>query len=773
MSIEVWRRAACAAAVAAFACGQSPRSAPPDAQVSITLQPTSVTIQHGAVQQFSAAVTQVADASVVWSVVEGAAGGTIDARGLYTAPETSGTFHVTATSRADPSKSVTALVTVLGDSRPAQSIGVVPEEVHLVTGSVARFIAMVTQATDSSVTWSVLEGASGGSIDASGLYTAPAAAGTYHVIAQANADPTRTAMATAIVAVPPPGVSISISPDRAQITTSGKVSFTATVVGTIDTGAMWSVAEGAAGGSVDGNGLYAPPPTAGTYHVIATAHGDPSKSATAEVAVIAASPPRQDQVVTISPQSLLIQTGGAATFFASAPGSGLVDFTVLEGAAGGSMNGGFYTSSSDPGTYHVVAASRDDPRLTATATVIVRNPAGTMIPSSITVAPAGTVQFTSSRPPDELLTWDIKEGDAGGTISDGFYQAPTTAGTYHVQAHVSFNRGINSLTAEVTVRPDPVYVTVNIPHVTRANPGWGATYRATVHGSSDQRVTWSIVEGAAGGTIDADGQYSTPRDHTGVFHIVATSVAFPSASATATFETCMGDGCGYRFRDAGGAILPFSVLYALFWGDPGAFPADLKTGIESMLRGLDGSAYLAVADQYMRGAKATTRFAGSLEDRTTPPASFLVDTEVCRILDANGVAPRSDGQYFLYASNSMNWTVTVCAWHTNATCHGVPIQIAYMPNPRLSASGGCDANDDLRCSAGGSQTTRNWQNFTAHELMETITDAHPSEQTAWVAPWIDEIGDACAGRLSCVPLGAETYQLQSEYSNAAGGCATH
>jgi len=42
-----------------------------------------------------------------------------------------------------------------------------------------------------------------------------------------------------------------------------------------------------------------------------------------------------------------------------------------------------------------------------------------------------------------------------------------------------------------------------------------------------------------------------------------------------------------------------------------------------------------------------------------------------------------------------------------------------------------------------------------------------------LAPWIDEIGDACAGRLSCVPLGADTYQLQSEYSNAAGSCATH
>jgi len=571
---------------------------------------------------------------------------------------------------------------------------------------------------------------------------------------------------------PPPEVSISISPARAQTTTSGALSFIAIVTGTTDTEAMWSVADGAAGGTIDSHGLYTAPPTAGTYHVIATAHGDPNKSATAEVTVTASLPPQQDQVVTVSPQSLLIQIGGAAVFVASAPRSGLADFTVLEGADGGSFNGGVYFAPSNPGTYHVVAASKDDPRLTATATVIVRSSSGTVVPSSITVSPGGTVLFTTSRPPDEALTWDIDEGDAGGTIDDGFYQAPTTAGTYHIQAHVSFDRRVNRMTAQVTVRPDPVYVTVNMPRSTPANPGWGAAYRATVHGSPDQRVTWSIIEGDAGGTIDADGLYSSPRDYAGMFHVVATSVAVPSASATAIYETCIGDGCGYHFRDAGGAILPASVLYALFWGDPASFPADLKSGIESMLRGLDGSAYLAIADQYMRGAKATTRFEGSLEDRTTPPASFDVGTEICRILDLNGVAPRTDGQYFLYTSAGMTSGGSACAWHTSTTCHGIPIQISFMPNPEL-ATGGCDAPDDLRCSSSASKRTRNWQNYTAHELMEAITDSHPSDQRAWIAPWIDEIGDACAGRLSCVPLGAETYQIQSEYSNAAGSCATH
>jgi hypothetical protein len=53
---------------------------------------------------------------VTWAVSEGAAGGTIDTSGEYTAPSFSGTFHVVATSVADPRRSATATVTVTSAS---------------------------------------------------------------------------------------------------------------------------------------------------------------------------------------------------------------------------------------------------------------------------------------------------------------------------------------------------------------------------------------------------------------------------------------------------------------------------------------------------------------------------------------------------------------------------------------------------------------------------------------------------------------------------------
>ena len=49
---------------------------------------------------------------MIWSVQEGASGGTIDATGRYTAPTAAGTYHVVATSVADPTKTDAAVVRV-------------------------------------------------------------------------------------------------------------------------------------------------------------------------------------------------------------------------------------------------------------------------------------------------------------------------------------------------------------------------------------------------------------------------------------------------------------------------------------------------------------------------------------------------------------------------------------------------------------------------------------------------------------------------------------
>lgn len=91
------------------ACGSASTSGDP---IAVTVEPSAVTLPAGGRQAFTAAVT-AATTSVTWSVLEGGPGGTVTGVGLYTAPASAGTFHVVATSVADPARSGSAVITVV------------------------------------------------------------------------------------------------------------------------------------------------------------------------------------------------------------------------------------------------------------------------------------------------------------------------------------------------------------------------------------------------------------------------------------------------------------------------------------------------------------------------------------------------------------------------------------------------------------------------------------------------------------------------------------
>ena len=78
--------------------------------VKVSVSPSSVTIPSGGKQQFTASVTGTADTRVIWSATIGS----MNQNGLYTAPvvQATTTATITATSRADSSKSATAIVTI-------------------------------------------------------------------------------------------------------------------------------------------------------------------------------------------------------------------------------------------------------------------------------------------------------------------------------------------------------------------------------------------------------------------------------------------------------------------------------------------------------------------------------------------------------------------------------------------------------------------------------------------------------------------------------------
>ena len=172
--------------------------------------------------QLAAKVTGSSSDAVTWATDYG----TISATGLLTAPGTAGTAHVTATSVADPGKSLTI------------SVGVVPP-VSIVNGSISRlalpsskftFIAKVNGVVSSNVDWS----ASSGSITTEGVWTADSSfTGTVTITAKSQADNSKLDTSNITVA---PNVNVrftflnqgdvvlSLRPDKAPLTCANLVS---------------------------------------------------------------------------------------------------------------------------------------------------------------------------------------------------------------------------------------------------------------------------------------------------------------------------------------------------------------------------------------------------------------------------------------------------------------------------------------------------------------------------------------------------------------------
>jgi hypothetical protein len=136
---------------------------------------------------------------------------------------------VVATSRADPSRRDSATVTVTAVPPPVV-VTVAPPVAAANGCTTLAFTATVTGASDGSVTWAVQEGAAGGAITAAGVYTAPAAPGTYHVVATSRADATRSAVVP--VTVTEKILQVAVTPQTIQLAAGGTAQLTATVTTT-------------------------------------------------------------------------------------------------------------------------------------------------------------------------------------------------------------------------------------------------------------------------------------------------------------------------------------------------------------------------------------------------------------------------------------------------------------------------------------------------------------------------------------------------------------
>jgi hypothetical protein len=175
--------------------------------ITVAVSPATATVLAGTNQQFTSTVTGTSNFGVTWSV-DGVRGGnssvgTITINGLYTAPASAGQHTILASSVVDRGSTGNAQVTV------PPGISITPVSARIATNGTQQFTITATAASSINVTWSV-DGAVGGNnstgtISTTGLYTAPASAGTHQIGAASLANPSITASATIVVVLVPPG----------------------------------------------------------------------------------------------------------------------------------------------------------------------------------------------------------------------------------------------------------------------------------------------------------------------------------------------------------------------------------------------------------------------------------------------------------------------------------------------------------------------------------------------------------------------------------------
>lgn len=183
--------------------------------VGVSVAPPNVSLNGGGSQSFTATVTNATNKTVTWSLT---GLGTLDANGAYTAPTfvpSQQTATVKVTSTADPSKSGSAVVTLI-----PVSVSVSPSSPTVPIKATQQFAAAVAGTSNSAVTWSVsgtgCTGSTCGTINATGLYTAPDAIPT---------PPTVTVTAVSAVDVTKSGTATVTITDNANSKLTGSFAF--------------------------------------------------------------------------------------------------------------------------------------------------------------------------------------------------------------------------------------------------------------------------------------------------------------------------------------------------------------------------------------------------------------------------------------------------------------------------------------------------------------------------------------------------------------------
>lgn len=504
--------------------------------ITVSVSPTTAVLYASQTQQLTATVANSTNTAVTWSISP-AGVGTITTGGLYTAPSSitaQQTVTVTATSVANTAVSSSATITL---EPPVAVSGVSPSSAVLYAGQTQTFSATVINTSNTAVTWSISP-SSAGSINSSGLYTAPSSITSQQTVTvTATSQANSAATATATITLYPPVV-VSVSPSGAALYGGGTQQFSATVSNATNTAVTWTVS---GAGSINPSGLYTAPATITsqqTVTVTATSQGNASVSSSATITLY---PPI---AVSVTPTMSVDYANGTIQLSASVSNTSNTGVTWTLSGPGSISSSGLYTaptSVTSQQTVTITATSQANPSVSSSVTITLYPPVAVVVsPTTATLNANETQQFsaTVSNTTNTAVTWTIS--GPGSIDATGLYTAPATITnqqTVTVMATSQANSSVSG-TATVTLLP-PVAVSVT-PATATLTASQTQAFAAAVTNTSNTAVIWTISPTGVG-TIDSTGLYTAPSSISAqqTVTVTATSAADSTKSASATV-TLMG-----------------------------------------------------------------------------------------------------------------------------------------------------------------------------------------------------------------------------------------
>jgi hypothetical protein len=329
--------------------------------------------------------------------------------------------------------------------------------------------------------------------------------------------------------------------------------------------------------------------------------------------------------VSISPGSTSLTTGQTSTFTSTVTGSADKSLIwAVNGLTGGNSTVGtistvgLYTAPDIPPSPNMVAVSvtsAADSTARASATVTITYPAPALTAVSPASFTAGSSDSTITLTGNGLIEQSVVQ--ANGTALTTSFTSDTqltaivpsallaTAGTLSI-AVVNPSPGGGASSAQTL----SVSIGVSIsPAAQTVNAGQTQQFNATVAGSSNQSITWSVngVGGGSGtvGTITATGLYTAPAapPSPNTISVTATSTTDPTQSATAAVTV----------------VNPAPVLYSIS-------PDAATEGGASTTLTLGGADFSGNSVVYFGSTALATVYGSPTQLTATIPSSLLAST---------------------------------------------------------------------------------------------------------------------------------------------------